>query len=164
MKESTIEKKVTAYAFVKGWESIKLNGPGDRGKPDRVFLKRGRAVFVEFKAPGRKPCELQKHFASKLKSNGFDTHIVDNVKDGVALVDRNFLPEPPPITAKEIRSFRKAQGWDARQLGEKLKYTRSYCLVVETDNQPPSWAFYNKLTALPEWQEWAAEQKESTHA
>lgn len=91
MLEKIIESRVTNYAKNKGWQSIKLSGPNDRGKPDRLFLKDGRAVFVEFKATGKKPTDKQLHEIEKLRKNGFAVFVVDSTEKGTALVDGGFI-------------------------------------------------------------------------
>jgi hypothetical protein len=83
MRESAIEKAVTAHAKKLGWLSLKLSGANDRGKPDRMYLRRGVAVFVEFKAPGAKPTALQMKWLSTLADQGFMVAWVDSIEDGV---------------------------------------------------------------------------------
>lgn len=80
MRESTVEKHWCDYAKKRGWIAVKLAGPNHRGIPDRVFLRNGRAVFVEFKAPGRKPTELQQKWIRDLHNAGFHAMTVDNTK------------------------------------------------------------------------------------
>lgn len=79
MRESLIEKKAVAQAKDKGWLSIKLSGAGDKGKPDRVFLKDGRAVFIEFKQKGKRPTKLQELWLERLREKGFTACVVDDV-------------------------------------------------------------------------------------
>lgn len=91
MRESTIEKEVCAYAKTQGWLVFKLNGAGDRGKPDRLFLKGGRAVFAEFKAPGKRPTALQAHYLERLRAAGFAAVVIDDVGAGYDLINRGFV-------------------------------------------------------------------------
>lgn len=80
MRESDIEKKIVSKAKGAGWMTFKLNGPGDKGKPDRVFLAPGgRTVFIEFKAFGGRVSPLQKRCLAQLTSMGFECYVVDNV-------------------------------------------------------------------------------------
>lgn len=85
MRESAIEKAVVASAKAAGWIALKLNGPGDKGKPDRLFLKDGRAVFVEFKAPGKRPTALQAQYMERLQAAGFPAVVVDDAGAGKAM-------------------------------------------------------------------------------
>jgi hypothetical protein len=88
MRERAIEAAVCRYAKSRGWQSIKLNGPGDRGQPDRLFFAAGgRVKFVEFKAPGKKPRRLQELFLRRLARCDFDCFVIDNVAEGKALFD-----------------------------------------------------------------------------
>jgi len=41
----------------------------------------GRVVFIEFKAPGKKPTPLQAAWHSRLRALGFEVHVIDNVSD-----------------------------------------------------------------------------------
>ena len=59
MYERTIEQELAARTRAMGGIAPKFTSPGFDGMPDRlVLLPRGRMVFVEFKAPGRKPRAL----------------------------------------------------------------------------------------------------------
>ena len=95
MRESTVEKSVCAYAKSRGCMVVKLNGPGHRGIPDRMFLKDGRAMFIEFKAPGRKPTALQEKWLRDLRAVGCSAWCVDNKETGIVAID-NFLELPNP--------------------------------------------------------------------
>lgn len=87
VREKSIEQAVCHHATAHGWLVLKLAGPAHRGQPDRLFLKGGKAVFVEFKAPGRKPTRLQRWWQRRLKQLGFDAHVIDNGEDGCALFE-----------------------------------------------------------------------------
>jgi hypothetical protein len=59
MKESSLEKKLVTYAKSKGVLTYKWSSPAHRGVPDRIFIGKDRILFLEIKAPGKKPTELQ---------------------------------------------------------------------------------------------------------
>jgi hypothetical protein len=82
MNESTIERTVTLHAKRLGWISLKLSGAHDRGKPDRMYLRRGVTVFIEFKAPGKLPTALQNKWIKDLREAGFKATWIDNFEDG----------------------------------------------------------------------------------
>ena len=82
MNEATIERNVTLHAKRLGWLSLKQSGAHDRGKPDRLFLRRGVAVFIEFKAPGKLPTALQNKWIKDLREAGFKATWIDNFEDG----------------------------------------------------------------------------------
>lgn len=87
MKESEIEKKVCAHAKSKGWLSYKFVSPSNRGVPDRIFMRRGLCMFIEFKAEGKKATKLQQKVMSRIEQKGFDCHVVDSVEWGVEVIN-----------------------------------------------------------------------------
>lgn len=87
MTEAQIEKKVCDYAKNMGWKNMKLSGEHDRGKPDRMFLRKSVAAFVEFKVTGAKPTVLQNKWLADLRELGFRATWVDNVNDGKRFFD-----------------------------------------------------------------------------
>lgn len=49
--------------------------------PDRIILlPQGRIVFVELKAPGKKPRPIQKYRIKELKALGFRVEIIDSIE------------------------------------------------------------------------------------
>ncbi|WP_440682088.1 hypothetical protein [Cysteiniphilum halobium] len=87
LKESTIEKRVTQYAKSHGWLSYKWHTTHQKGLPDRLFLKQGNILMVEFKAQGAKPTKLQCHTHQQLIEQGFNVHVIDNIEQGKQLLD-----------------------------------------------------------------------------
>jgi hypothetical protein len=51
--------------------------------PDRIFIKAGHVVFIEFKAPGKKPTPLQAQTIRKLKDAGCEVWVCDNVESAI---------------------------------------------------------------------------------
>lgn len=93
LSEKAVESTVTKYAVSKGWASFKFASPACRGVPDRMFLKGGFCLFIEFKAPGGKTTPLQDKRIGELRDQGMVVHIIDNVSDGLELLnlfDRSF--------------------------------------------------------------------------
>lgn len=86
--ESSIEGKVCSYARIKKCLERKMNGPGYRGWPDRIFFFQGRIIFVEFKQKGEKPDNLQRFMHGRLRDNSFHVYVVDNVQSGYDLIDK----------------------------------------------------------------------------
>ena len=82
MRESTIEKAVCAYAKLKGCLIIKLAGQNQRGQPDRLFIRAGRCLFVEFKAPGKHPTALQLKWLANLSEQGMAVAWCDDIDRG----------------------------------------------------------------------------------
>ena len=70
MKESTIEGACRDWA----WKEYKIRSfkMGYKiGVPDRIFLKNGKAMFIEFKKPEEGPRKVQKWQQEQLIKEGF---------------------------------------------------------------------------------------------
>ena len=91
--ESYIEKKILAWAKLRGWFARKLQWIGRAGAPDRLFVKAGRLVFMELKAEGKKPTEIQDREITRLREAGAEVHVVDNIDAGIRI-----LAETPSLT------------------------------------------------------------------
>jgi hypothetical protein len=90
--ESYIERKVCEWAKSVGILPIKFTPMGETGWPDRVFLYCGQAVFIEFKAPGRKARPLQLARIKQLQSYGFTVGVYDNVELAIGFLGTSLLP------------------------------------------------------------------------
>lgn len=77
MNEKTLERKCCKWAESQGWLVLKLVCPNVRGVPDRMFLRDGEAMFVEFKQPGGKTRPEQERMIEKLNKHGFGCVVVD---------------------------------------------------------------------------------------
>lgn len=80
--EKHIEARCRKIAKTRGHIFWKLVVPGYPGVPDRLLMSTGgRVMFIEFKAPGKKPTPLQMAWHAKLRDLGFEVHVIDNVSD-----------------------------------------------------------------------------------
>ena len=78
MREAVIEAYLRDRVKELGGKAYKFVSPGNTGVPDRlVCLPGGRVVFVELKAPGKKPTALQRSQHKKLESLGFEVQVID---------------------------------------------------------------------------------------
>jgi hypothetical protein len=87
MRESYIEKQVVDYAKSRGWFVRKLQWIGVDGAPDRIFIKDGVVVFIEFKAPGKKPKLRQEQEAEIIRYHGVGVYVVDAIGYGKSVLD-----------------------------------------------------------------------------
>lgn len=85
MKEKHLENRLKKSVEAIGGICWKLVSPGISGVPDRICLKAGRIVFVELKAPGKKPRPIQNRRIEQLQGQGFIVLVVDSL-DGIAEV------------------------------------------------------------------------------
>lgn len=89
MIENVMEKLLVERAEKNGWLSKKLSFIGERGAPDRLFVKDGRVLFIELKRPGELcgTSANQKRVIRELHEHGAEVHVIDNLKDGYGLIE-----------------------------------------------------------------------------
>lgn len=78
MNEKAIEQALRQAIQADGGICWKLVSPGVDGVP-RLCLKAGRAVFVEVKAPGKRPRPLQQRQMRQLRERGFTCLVIDSM-------------------------------------------------------------------------------------
>jgi hypothetical protein len=79
MKESEIEKHLREQVKAAGGRAYKFVSPGNNGVPDRIVLLPGGVLaFVELKAPGKKPTDLQLAQQNKIAKLGFKVYVMDS--------------------------------------------------------------------------------------
>lgn len=86
--EKDIESAVCRYAERRGWRAVKFTSPNYRSVPDRIFFGHpARVFFIEFKKPGEKPTEKQAKEIARLRAEGFDVFVVDDIDQGKFIID-----------------------------------------------------------------------------
>ncbi|MFU1797481.1 VRR-NUC domain-containing protein [Paenibacillus azoreducens] len=79
MREREIEAYLRDRVKAAGGWAPKWTSPGNNGVPDRiVFRPDGRIIFVELKAPGGKPTQLQLAQHKRLRELGQDVRVIDS--------------------------------------------------------------------------------------
>jgi len=90
--EKDIEKRCCELAEKRGWYYRKFVSPGRRGAFDRIFIRKGVVLFVEFKQPGKTLDPLQDVEFWQLKTHDARTYVCDNLKSFVSILDANSNP------------------------------------------------------------------------
>jgi len=85
--ESAVEGETTDYAKACGCLCLKLNVSGQIGWPDRLYIYKGRMLFIEFKRMGEKPRKIQEYRHAKIREHGFNVAVVDHVEQGYATIN-----------------------------------------------------------------------------
>lgn len=83
MLESAVEMPVVRRAEAAGWLVRKLAWVGRNGAPDRIFMKDGRVVFIEFKKPGEVPTLLQRTEHERMRAAGMEVYVCDDATDAL---------------------------------------------------------------------------------
>jgi len=80
MLEKTIEAALVRRVKSLGGMAEKFTSPSKRSVPDRIVtLPDGRIIFVELKAPGRKPTEKQALDHARRRKLGCDVRVIDSM-------------------------------------------------------------------------------------
>ena len=88
MREKTIERKLTLMVKKRGSICPKFVSPGYDGMPDRLaLLPDGKLAFVELKAPGQKPRQLQIARHHLLRKLGFKVYVLDDIDKIGEIID-----------------------------------------------------------------------------
>lgn len=88
MQEKSIEAKLVAAVKARGGVCWKFTSPGTAGVPDRiVMMPFGRIGFVEVKAPGEKPRQLQQLRIKTLQRLGFKAFVLDSPDQIGGIID-----------------------------------------------------------------------------
>lgn len=71
----------------RGWLVRKVQWLGRRRAPDRFLARGGRVMLVELKQPGEPARVDQAREIAALRAAGVEVHLIDNLRDGYALLD-----------------------------------------------------------------------------
>ena len=87
--EKVVEQAVIKYGKALGIAiAYKMNGLSSRSWPDRMFLHRGRALFIEFKRKGEVPTPKQELNHKMLRDEGFAVLVIDDVESGKRALEK----------------------------------------------------------------------------
>ena len=79
--EKDIEKKLVEYIKSKNGMCVKLNSTSTVGLPDRLVILKDKIIFVELKAPSKKPRAIQDVMIKRLKALGCDVRVIDSIDE-----------------------------------------------------------------------------------
>jgi len=85
--ESFVERKAMKRAKELGWWEVKLMVASKRGVPDRVLIRAGRVVWMEFKRFGEEPSRQQQLRMSEIFAHGAEVYWVDTYEQAIAILD-----------------------------------------------------------------------------
>ena len=85
--ESKIENAVCNYGRKLGWLMWKFKSPSQKGVPDRICIGNGKTIFIEFKATGETPTDLQERIHKMIRDRGVHVYAVDDINVGIKLLD-----------------------------------------------------------------------------
>lgn len=80
-RESEIEQQAMDYAEFRGWWQIKIMRASRNGVPDRLLIRRGRVIFIEFKREDELPDRQQLRRHAEIRAQGIEVFVCDNLAD-----------------------------------------------------------------------------------
>lgn len=83
MLERDIEAKAVALAKSYGWLAYKFTSPARASVPDRLFLREGVAVFIEFKSEKGRLTVGQEREHARLRAAGFPVFVCRSVQEAL---------------------------------------------------------------------------------
>lgn len=89
MRESYIEKKSCDWAEGRGWLQRKLRWGGRNGAPDRLFVKGGVHIYIEFKTPDGALEPIQQKEINRLRDAGCTVYVCDSIEDAQQILLRH---------------------------------------------------------------------------
>lgn len=84
--ETGIENRVVKFAEAHGWWVRKFTCPGSSGEPDRVFIRNGVVIFIEFKKLGVPVRKLQRIRHQEMREYGATVYWFDNEKEAYEIL------------------------------------------------------------------------------
>jgi hypothetical protein len=85
--ESELEKDLGTFVRSLGCLYYKFKSPSNRGVPDRIVIcPEGRVLWLELKAPGKRPTKLQMKHLTTLAAYKQHAYWVDNLNQGKQLI------------------------------------------------------------------------------
>lgn len=85
--ERDIERASVQAAGQIGWFGIKLVTTLVRGLPDRMFLKDGRVVFIEYKRANGQLSPTQRVIHKKFAQFGHTVHVARSVDETIRILE-----------------------------------------------------------------------------
>lgn len=84
--EGDIVSQAHAYAVLRGWFTFKVESPTMNGLPDRMYLRRGVYVWIEWKKPGGALRPQQVVRIKEMRNHGATVYVFDNLEDAKAVL------------------------------------------------------------------------------
>lgn len=78
--EKEIEGPAKEYAKKRGWWLMKIMMSDRNGVPDDLFIRKGRVIFIEFKAPGEEPTRQQRKRHKEIRDQDIPVFVVDDLE------------------------------------------------------------------------------------
>ena len=79
-ERADVEQPAIDYAISRGWWHMKVTSPTRKGLPDDMFVRKGKYMWIEFKAPGEQPSLQQLKRHRDMRDQGMDVRWTDSIE------------------------------------------------------------------------------------
>lgn len=94
-EKKDIEDKVVKLAEAAGWFQRKVSWLGRRRAPDRLFIKDGRTVWMEFKDRGVNKARIdQSDEHEEMRAAGAELYLCNSIRHACLILDIPFTSNP----------------------------------------------------------------------
>lgn len=83
LERKDVEKPAIDYAYKRGWWHTKVGALTRNAQPDDLFVRNGKYLWIEFKAPGQEPTEQQYKRHDDMRKHGMDVRWTDNLQQAM---------------------------------------------------------------------------------
>ena len=84
-RESKIERKCKLLAQSQGWFQVKIEKCSVRGFPDRLFIRNGKTMYVEFKNEVGRLSDEQIRIIEQIREHGADVYVISSLEEANAI-------------------------------------------------------------------------------
>lgn len=84
-RESRIERKAKLLAQQLGWFQVKVEKTSVRGFPDRLFIRNGKTIYVEFKNETGRLSEEQVRVITQMREHGAWVYVISTLEEANAI-------------------------------------------------------------------------------
>ena len=84
--ETSVERKACAWAICNGWYCAKFTSPSRRSVPDRIFIRGGHVVFIEYKRQGKELTDPQAREHKRLRDAGANVFVAHSREETKAIL------------------------------------------------------------------------------
>lgn len=91
--EAKIEDAACKWAQEESWLAMKFTSRGRRSVPDRLFIKNGRVVFIEFKTEKGRLTPGQEREKRRLEAHGAEVYVCRTVNEVKLILEESYEDE-----------------------------------------------------------------------
>lgn len=84
-RESRIEKTSRLFAEKCGWFQVKIEKASINGFPDRLFIRGGKTIYVEFKSDTGRLRPEQERVITEMRSKGAEVYVVSTLEEAYVI-------------------------------------------------------------------------------